>query len=751
MRRFCLAFFLWCLPMLAALAWAAPPAAVPAPSAAEEPLESDEPILLDDPVERLKPTQPRTAAERNKLEALSLFAAGRMKEQQDDLHGALRLYQRALRYDPEALPILREIIRVAFSLERNAEAVRYALLAVELDPSDANRLRQLGLVLSEQGDLEGALNLYERALALLTETTSPVYIAYSMEAGKLYYLTRKLPQSADAFARVMEALTRPEDFGLDDKLQKALAGESGESYELFGEAFLAADRPDDALNAFNKVHELSPHAALHAYRLSRVSAARGESAQALAQLEEYFKARETHYGLVPYTLLSEVLEDLGQQAELIERLEKIRAGDPQNSHLRYFLAEQYRAAGKLDAAEPLYAESIEQAPTVEAYQGLAFIYRQARRADNLLKLLGDVAAKNGGLGALSAEVAAIVGDGELLSALLDAARKRHADDPDSLGYGARLAAALLAMEGKNYQAAEEFFNLALKVNQGNTDETARLLRTWGMGLLIAERYAEAAQVFQRGIDERVLPSTNPEFHFYLSGALALDGRTDEALAAARTAVSLADEPLRFESRIPWILYQAKRYSEAAEEYQKLIDKYEPQHKEEPVRQELRQSRLILSNIYVILGDMPRAEETLEQVLDEFPEDVSALNDLGYLWADQGKNLERALEMVRQAVEAEPDNAAYRDSLGWALYRLGRVAEAVVELEKAAAGEEPDGVILDHLGDAYQALSQVGPAREAWQRALAALEKQGEAEKARLTKEKLDAHPAPQSNPSPPNQ
>ena len=59
------------------------------------------------------------------------------------------------------------------------------------------------------------------------------------------------------------------------------------------------------------------------------------------------------------------------------------------------------------------------------------------------------------------------------------------------------------------------------------------------------------------------------------------------------------------------------------------------------------------------------------MLDEFPDDAGAMNDLGYLWADQDKNLQRARRMIRKAVDAEPDNAAYRDSLGWVLFRLGR--------------------------------------------------------------------------------
>ena len=38
-----------------------------------------------------------------------------------------------------------------------------------------------------------------------------------------------------------------------------------------------------------------------------------------------------------------------------------------------------------------------------------------------------------------------------------------------------------------------------------------------------------------------------------------------------------------------------------------------------------------------------------------PNDPGVNNDLGYLYADQGKNLEKAEAMIRKAVQEEPDN------------------------------------------------------------------------------------------------
>ena len=100
------------------------------------------------------------------------------------------------------------------------------------------------------------------------------------------------------------------------------------------------------------------------------------------------------------------------------------------------------------------------------------------------------------------------------------------------------------------------------------------------------------------------------------------------------------------------------------------------------------ARLALADLCILSNRIAEGEEWVEQVLDEYPEDAAALNELGYLWADQGVHLDRALKMIRKAVAAKPDKAAYRDSLGWVLYRLGRNAEAVAELRRLPPARNP---------------------------------------------------------------
>ena len=68
--------------------------------------------------------------------------------------------------------------------------------------------------------------------------------------------------------------------------------------------------------------------------------------------------------------------------------------------------------------------------------------------------------------------------------------------------------------------------------------------------------------------------------------------------------------------------------------------------------------------------------------------------------------------------------------------LQRYAEAVAELKTAAAVDDPDGVILDHLGDALYKSGDGPAAVTAWKRAVEALEKANEIDKAKIVAEKI---------------
>jgi tetratricopeptide (TPR) repeat protein len=706
----------------------------------------------------------RSEAEIDRIEALAHFAAGRTFQQRGDFARTLREYARADRLDPTATTARCNLVVAAVQEKQFALAARYALKGIDAREVGEMTLGRLAIYFTERGDLPHAIDFYEKAIATAhagkdaadgaadgqaTSSEEPSEIFTRLELGRLYHLTQNYSKAADQFARVNEALEHPERFGINERARKLLLGsEAGECYELFGEAFLLADRFAEAEAAYRKLQSTAPDEALLKFNLARIAARRGKSKDALAGLKPYFDGGLTTQGVLPYQLLADVLKKLGRQGELLGRLEKLHAAAPANASLSYFLADQFFQAGQMEAAERLYADLAVKTPTMLAYRSLAEIYRKGGQYEKLLALLGKVMAASGTLEALGGEAKSLLND-ELFSKLVEAGRQKARE---SIAKNASVkpegqefyVLGILAQEHKQFDTANEFFEMALKAD---SSKAAEVILAWGIGSMIDDRMAEAVKVFQRGLDMKALPESSPVFYYYLAGALAASNRLDEAVAAARTAAAKNEESARlpadkkvdsarFASRLPWALFRAKRYDEARQAYQKFFARYGGEQDSAETLATLREARLQVSAVCVAQGRLDEGEEWLQQVLDEYPDDVEADNDLGFLWADSNRHLGRALKMIVAAISVEPENRAYRDSLGWIYYRLGRYAEAVAELQKAIDEKQPDGAILDHLGDAQEKLGRHAEAVAAWRRAVEALKKDNEPEKAAKVEEKI---------------
>ncbi|MGO4223601.1 tetratricopeptide repeat protein [Lysobacter sp. TAF61] len=109
-------------------------------------------------------------------------------------------------------------------------------------------------------------------------------------------------------------------------------------------------------------------------------------------------------------------------------------------------------------------------------------------------------------------------------------------------------------------------------------------------------------------------------------------------------------------------------------------------------------------------DVPRAEADLRKILVAEPDNVAALNALGYTLADRTTRYQEALQLIERARTAEPDNPAIVDSYGWVLYRLGRNEEAIVELRRALTLQK-DAEIAAHLAEVLWVTGRKDEARK----------------------------------------
>jgi len=227
----------------------------------------------------------------------------------------------------------------------------------------------------------------------------------------------------------------------------------------------------------------------------------------------------------------------------------------------------------------------------------------------------------------------------------------------------------------------------------------------------------------------------PEQHRYFPEARAqiasvLERRGDYEQALAEIERANAERPSR-----ELDIYAATLRAKTGD-LEGAVASVESMLSEEPENDDL------LFNLGVVYGEARRTEEALacmQQALEKNPDNASALNYIGYTWAEKGVKLDEAEEMISRAIELRPEDGYIVDSLGWVYYMRARplvdsgrskearplLDRALSELERAHELTGGDPVISEHLGDTYLLLDQKERALEKFEEAIRLEPREGE--------------------------
>jgi tetratricopeptide (TPR) repeat protein len=123
-------------------------------------------------------------------------------------------------------------------------------------------------------------------------------------------------------------------------------------------------------------------------------------------------------------------------------------------------------------------------------------------------------------------------------------------------------------------------------------------------------------------------------------------------------------------------------------------------------------------LFEMQSNIDQAQAKYEEILRIDPRAAVASNNLAWIYATRGGNLDVALRLAQTAKSQLPDRHEVNDTLGWVYYKKGLSEMALPALRQAVDQDPRNAVYHYHLGMVYAALGQTARARSALERALA---------------------------------
>ena len=131
-----------------------------------------------------------------------------------------------------------------------------------------------------------------------------------------------------------------------------------------------------------------------------------------------------------------------------------------------------------------------------------------------------------------------------------------------------------------------------------------------------------------------------------------------------------------------------------------------------------------------------ARPLYEQVLRIQPDQATALNNLAYLLAEEGSELDTALTLAQRAKQRAPNEPMISDTLGWIYIKKGLANNAVPIFNELTAKYPTVAVFHYHLAMAHSQRGDSAQAKRSIEAALKANPQKQELEDIKKLQQKL---------------
>ena len=597
-----------------------------------------------------------------------------------DYKNGLKLINEVLAVDPNDGRALQDLALVQLSEKNFPEAEATLRRAWQADPKSASAVALLSATYEGAGDVQTAETVLQEGLR-----QNPNEIPFQSLLAAFYMRHKRFSDAEPLYRRIQEtAKSQPQS----------------PYHDVLAQFYLSSSRFDDAGAEYKRLVQADPKDWRSWHGLIVVYLVQGHYDQAMSVLDEVLKNNPKDWeGLA---LKGRVLLDRGQTAEAIPVLQQSRKLHPEAAEPAFDLARAYATEGKLKESQSALTDVLKLNPK---YPGalvlLAALNLEGGRVDQAIQNLNE-----------------------------DQLR-----EPPSVERSFLLSQAYAA-KGE-YHSAESQLQSILNAT-GSANQKSILLQSLASIKLAQKQYAEAATVANAALD------TSPRLPtaLYVLGMSYIGQKQPEkGIEAVKARLQKTPDWAQGMEILGRVAQEAGQLSVATDAFKKALsidpkltsaaiglgDTYWMNKQPDLARQQFEQVAQQTSGrsyalsrvgqIYEAAGDYDKARISYEKALAADRDNVLAKNNLAWLYAEHGGNLDVALKLAEEAKEKAPDDPTITDTLGWIYVKKGSYEAAVANLRVSVAKNPHDPGGLYHLGTAYYKLGRTADAKRELEAAL----------------------------------
>jgi tetratricopeptide (TPR) repeat protein len=535
-----------------------------------------------------------------------------------------------------------------------SEAERSYAQGVEVDPTSAQPLVELATFEWRRGRTRRTEELLKKALAL-----EPASLAANRALAALYVATSRAAEAETPLKTLAESTAASE--------WKIVLADYYRSNGRIADAKKLLDQAEGEEGAFAAART----------RKAVIFYGEGRKPDAQAALDAAL-AKEPR-NVEALLVKSEWLAADGKLVEALAAAESAASGTPGNAAAQFAVGRIRRSLGNTEGAIAAFTEVLRIAPRSVAVQlELSRAHMSAGQPRLTLQFAQDVLnVQPRNPDALLMQARALMGLGDLEAAARPTSTlvKEHASLPVvhvQLGELHRLKG--------DEAAARAAYGRALTIDPTNEQAIA--------GIVLLDMQAGRMHDARSRAEAALSKQPSSVALLLLVGRVQV--RMQDHAAAERSfrrVIELNPSSLEAYARLGEMYRGQKRIDQAIAEFERLAERAP-----KPAAAHTMVGMLLESD-----GRIDEAKKRYDRALGFDPEAPVAANNLAWLIAEHGGNLDVALDLARTARTKLPDSVEVADTLGWVYYKKGLFDQAVPILKEVVARQPNVAAFHYHLG------------------------------------------------------